>query len=254
MKKYKSIEVTEKQLEDLVRQGCDLIEDGLKYIDHQRKTDRGPLDVLMVDSGKSLVVAELKIVEDDSMLLQGIDYYDYLNRNLEAIARVYKNFHVDPNQPIRLFLIAPSFSVNLINRCKWIDIPISLFTVKCIALENSDEITPIFTEINLPSAPEVVETYNLNDRLNHITNTNLRNLAERFLKEIQSWDKANILIEPIKYDISLKKSGKVFAYFAPRRKFFMIYTYNHDGKWTGYPVNEENDLDPIRELLQDNLK
>ncbi|KKM01404.1 hypothetical protein LCGC14_1794790, partial [marine sediment metagenome] len=43
-----------------------MIEDGLKYIDHQRNTDRGPLDVLFVDSGNALVVAELKINEDDA--------------------------------------------------------------------------------------------------------------------------------------------------------------------------------------------
>ncbi len=33
----------------------------------------------MVDSGKSLIVAELKAVEDDGMLLQGLDYYDYVS-------------------------------------------------------------------------------------------------------------------------------------------------------------------------------
>jgi len=111
-----------------------------------RKTERGPLDVLFVDSGKALVVAELKVteddaMEDDAMLAQAIDYYDYITMttNIEEFARAYRDKKIDPMQKPRLFLIAPSFSVSLLNRCKWVDIPISLFTFQCIALENGSE-------------------------------------------------------------------------------------------------------------------
>ena len=124
MKKYKIVEVQEKDLEELVRKYPEYIEQGLKYVDHQKRTDRGPLDVLFVDSGKALVVAELKVVEDDSMLVQGIDYYDYITRNIEGLARAYrtKSISIDPTQRPRLFLVAPSFSVSLLNRCKWIGV------------------------------------------------------------------------------------------------------------------------------------
>ena len=113
MKKYKIVEVQEKDLEELVRKYPEYIEQGLKYVDHQKRTDRGPLDVLFVDSGKALVVAELKVVEDDSMLVQGVDYYDYITRNIEGLARAYrtKSISIDPTQRPRLFLVAPSFSV-----------------------------------------------------------------------------------------------------------------------------------------------
>ena len=57
MKKYQVVEVSETELEDLVRQAPELIEDGLKFVDHQTFTARGPLDVLLIDSGKSVVVA-----------------------------------------------------------------------------------------------------------------------------------------------------------------------------------------------------
>jgi len=95
MKKYQQIEVNESQLEDLVRIGSELIEDGLKYVDHQKFTDKGRMDVLMVDSGKSIVVAELKIIEDDTMLFQGLDYFDYVSTNIEAFARIYKDYGID---------------------------------------------------------------------------------------------------------------------------------------------------------------
>lgn len=197
MKKYRPIEVAEKQLEDLIRQNPDSIEEGLRFIDHQRMTERGPLDVLMVDSGNALVLAELKITEDDTMLVQGIDYYDYISKNIEGIARVYKDFSIDPTQAVRLFLIAPSFSITMLNRCKWIDIPISLFSYKCITFEDSKEIIPVFSEITIPSVPEIVETYTLDDRLKYITNPDTRKMVDDLIKEIRSWDASRIAVDDL---------------------------------------------------------
>jgi len=59
----------------------------------------------MVDSGKSIVVAELKINEDDNMLFQGLDYYDYVSTNIDAFARIYKASEIDPTKSIRLMLL-----------------------------------------------------------------------------------------------------------------------------------------------------
>jgi len=110
MPKYTYVDVSEQQLEDLLRQHVDALEDGLRYVSHQRLTESGRLDVLLVDSGRSLVLAELKVVEDDAMLFQAIDYYDHVSLHLEALVRLYSAFAIDPTQPVRLFLIAPSFS------------------------------------------------------------------------------------------------------------------------------------------------
>jgi hypothetical protein len=254
MKRYTPIEVSEKQLEDLIRQAPDLIEEGLRYIDHQRVTDRGPLDILMVDSGNALVVAELKVVEDDTMLVQGIDYYDYVSRNVEGMARVYRDFHIDPNQTTRLFLMAPSFSVSLLNRCKWIDIPISLFMHKCIVLEDSNDVVPIFSEVTIPSAPEPVKSYHLDDKLNYITNADARNMLVALIQEVQGWDPARVLVECTKYDISLKVSGRVASYIGPRRKHFIVYTYDNEKKWTGFPIHQEEELESVRPLLKANVE
>jgi hypothetical protein len=208
----------------------------------------------MVDSGNALVLTELKIVEDDTMLVQGIDYYDYISKNIEAIARVYKDFQIDPTQAVRLFLIAPGFSIALLNRCKWIDIQISLFSYKCITFEDSKEIIPVFSEITIPSAPEVVEAYNLDDRLEYITNPTTRRMVEDLIKEIRSWDTARIAVEPTKYDISLKISGRVFSYIGPRRKHFVVYTYDTEQKWMGFPINQAEDLEPIKALIKANVE
>lgn len=255
MRKYKVIDVSEKQLEEMVRKAPDLIEDGLRYVDHQKRTERGPLDVLFADSGKALVVAELKVTEDDGMLVQGIDYYDYIISNIEGFARAYKDKKIDPAQKSRLFLIAPSFSVPLLNRCKWIDIPISLFTFQCIAFEDDPrEIIPVFKEVTIPSRIEPVVVHTIKERLEYITDSKVRKTVEKLLEEIQEWDKENILIEPTKYDISIKVSGRVFSYLGPRRKHFIIYTYDGENKWTGFPIHQAEDLEEVKILLKSNYE
>lgn len=251
--KYEKVELSEQQLEDLVRRYVNNIEEGLKYITHQNFTDSGRLDVLMVDSGNALVVAELKVIESDGMLMQAIDYYDYLSTHVEAIARLYKEHHIDPRQTIRLFLIAPSFSQSLINRCKWIDVPISLFSYQCLKIENSGESIPIFMEQTIPSPPEVIETHTIDDRLGYITDNKASKSVKELINDISDWKKDRILIEPIKYAISLKVDGRVFAYICPRRKHFIIETHNEEGKWTGYPVKKEEDLEPVKALMKVNL-
>jgi hypothetical protein len=243
MKKYQQAEVSESDLEDLVRRAPDLIEDGLKFVDHQTSTPRGPLDVLMCDSGNALVLAELKVVENDAMLLQAIDYYDHLVRNVEGFARAYSSHEIDPTQPIRMFLIAPSFSVATLNRIKWIDIPISLFTYQCIKFEDDDEVTPIYKELSPPSAPERIEVPTLEANLKYITDDDVRETANKALEEIKSWSPDLISVEPIKSSISIKYGGRVLAYLETRRKHFLISGNDDSGQWTSHKVETGDDLE-----------
>lgn len=255
MKKYRTAEVSEAQLEHLVREAPQSIEAGLQFVDHQKFTSRGPLDVLLVDSGHALIVAELKVVEDDGMLVQGIDYYDYVSRNLDGFARAYKERHIDPAQSPRLFLIAPSFSVALLNRIKWLNLPVSLFTVQCIEFEDSrGEVIPVYKEITAPATPERVVAYSLDDRYNFITDETVRLLAKDVVANIQSWDPKRVIVEPTKYDISIKIYGRVLSYIGPRRKHFVVYTDDAEEKWTGYSVKSEVDLEAVMSQLKDNFE
>jgi len=252
MEKYTNVEVSETQLEDLVRRLPELIEADLAYVDHQAFTDRGPLDVLMVDSGRALVVAELKVVEDDTMLVQGIDYYDYVLRNLDGYARAYSKKHkIDPGQEPRLFLVAPSFSITLLNRVKWISIPISLFTFQCIEFDNAKgDVVPVYKEVTAPGIPGRVEAYSLEDRYDYITDSKVRSLAKGLVGDIQSWDLDKILVESIKYAISIKVAGRVVAYIEPRRKHFLLSTYDTEGKWVGQPINSKSDVETFLPVVK----
>lgn len=250
MKSYKKIEVPEQKLEDLVRRHAGTIEEGLTYVDHQTPAAGKRLDVLMVDSGRSLVVAELKVVQDDDMLMQGVDYYDYVSTHVEAFARLYKTHNIDPTQQARLFLIAPSFSQVLINRCKWMDIPIFLFTFNCLKFDGEEDLVPIFSEQTISTAPEVLEVPHFNDHLTYITDPHVRSKASAILEECKSWKPDRISLDPIKYAISMKVNGRVFAYFGPRRKYYLLSTYNDQEVWTDYPIKDDDDLTKIKPIMQ----
>ena len=256
MKKYSVVEVNENTLEELLRHYAAKIEDDLKFVDHQVKTDRDKrLDVLMVDSGGALVVVELKVIEDDGMLVQGIDYYDHASRHIDSISKSYEKFNIKPDQRPRLLLIAPSFPITLLDRCKWINIPISLYTFKCIQLDDDNDAIPVFTEINAPEIPTPPPPRkSVSEILEYITDDNMRKIANDFLAEVKNWDKEHIAIDPIQDWVSMKYKGRVFAYLGPRRRFFGFQILDEEGNWPWSPIKRESDLDAIRNLFRTNIE
>jgi hypothetical protein len=203
-----------------------------------------------VDSGKSLLVAELKVVQDDDMLLQGLDYYDYVIKNLEAFARLYKEHGIDPTQQVRLLLIAPAFSQTLINRCTWIDVPISLFTFQCLKFEDDPDPVPIFAEQLVAEPPEVIGITHPEDHFAYITDLAMREEATLLLEEIKTWKPGNVSLDSIKYAISIKVNGRLFAYFLPRRKHYLLRTYDPADVWTEYPIKQKDDLAKVKPIMQ----
>jgi hypothetical protein len=250
MKTYTKVEVPEQQLEDLVRRNSELIEEGLVYVDHQKPAAGGRLDVLMVDSGRSMVVAELKVIQDDGMLVQGLDYYDYVSTHVEALARLYKVHSIDPTQQVRLFLIAPDFSQTLVNRCKWLNLPIFLFTFSCLKFKNEDDLVPIFSEREITAPPEIVEVSHIEDHLAYITDATVRSTVTSLLDEIKSWKPGNIALDSIQYGISMKVNNRVFAYLWPRRKHYVIGTFNAEDEWKERPIKSDDDLLGVKPAMK----
>lgn len=208
----------------------------------------------MNNPAEAASVAELKVIEDDGMLFQCLDYYDHVAARIETYARLYFSYNVDPTQPVRLLLVAPSFSQTLINRCKWIDAQISLFTYSCIKLEKSDDIIPVFSEQAIPSPPDTVVIHKLDDHLSYITDAEVRTNVSKVLDQIKQLKPSRISMDALKYAISMKVDGRVFAYLHPRRKHYLISTFNADDKWTDYSIQSEDDLSSALQLIATSIE
>lgn len=258
MIEYERVELEkESELEDKIKRAPHLIEGGLRFVDSQRKAGRGPLDLLLVDSNNTLIVAELKIVEDEEMLMQAIDYFDYVNTHLESLARIHREFNIDPKQTPRLMLIAPSFSQKLINRCKWIseDVRIDLYIYQYITLkgEHKGE-TIVFSPVNIPPRREQVEERpSMMEQLNWISDTNTRELAKNFLDEVVKIDPKNISISNRKWGLSIKTRGTVIASWYPRmrEKWFVVGTYDPDGEWRSHKIRNKEESENCLKLVKD---
>jgi len=110
---------TEKDLEYRIIKHPHLIEPGLRYLEHQCHTSSGSgrLDILFADSNNTLVVVELKVVKDSSMLIQAFAYFDSVADKIEGFARLDAIQNIDVERYPRRMLIAPSFTPLMINRC-----------------------------------------------------------------------------------------------------------------------------------------
>jgi hypothetical protein len=255
MKTFKRANVSEQELEDLTRRYAGMIEEGLVYVDHQKQTTSGRLDVLLVDSGGSLVVAELKVVEDDGMLVQGLDYLDFVSTNLETYSRLYARGHtINPTQQVRLLLIAPSFSQTLINRCKWLSAEIKLFTFNCLRFDGEDEVIPVFSEQAIPTPPPRPEIVTIQDHLNYITDEPMRCRFSDLLDEIKNWKPGNVSLDSISFGVSVRVNGRVFCYLKPQRKNYVIETRNSDNEWTNYSIRSDDDLANAKNLAKDAME
>jgi hypothetical protein len=125
-----------------------------------------------------------------------------------------------------------------------------LFTFNCLKFEGEDDVVPIFTEREITAPPEIVEVTHLDDHLAYITDTTVRAKVTTLLDEIQNWKPGNISIDPIKYAISMKVNGRVFAYLIPRRKHYIIGTFDADDEWKEYAVKSDDDLENVKPMMK----
>ena len=255
MLEYKREDLNEKDLEDKIIKHPNLIEDGLQYLEHQRHTSSGRLDILFVDNNGTITVAELKVVDDPRMLFQALDYFDFVAEKIEGFSRIYKKHNITVEQYPRLMLIAPSFSPIMINRCRWLnpDIHISLYVYQYITFPKTKEDTLVFIPQEISVRPTVLKKApNLNKLLGYIKNNNVRDFAKRILDETQALS-SDITIDPLQWGKSVKYKGSVLYYWEPRQACIRISTTNEDGNWEGVNVEKEDDYIEAMNLIKKNI-
>jgi len=108
----RKISVESKQeLEQMTTKEINKIEEGLTIVcSHVPINDKATLDILCHDSSGQLVVLQLNVNEDDSMLLQGIQSLDYVDRFKSFLKATYDKHKINEKKKPRLILVAPSFS------------------------------------------------------------------------------------------------------------------------------------------------
>ncbi len=257
----------ETELENLVIEHVESVEAGLTYLDHQRKTETGRLDVLCVDADGVFVVMELKAKEEDAMLMQGLEYLDYVNENRDRYASFYarklksegKNVEIDPTSPPRLILVAPSFT-DMLKKCvKYVDenYPVSLKHFKILKLKRTGEIAPIFIDLTVEAPQIFEEPMTLEDHLNRISETGLRDLCEQAIERIRAVG-PGVEVQSRGHWLAFFNKGRRFAVIQARKSMFHVRVVT-GADWKEFPkitVKNEGDfgesfLEKIRERYKE---
>lgn len=100
----------------------------------------------------------------------------------------------------------------------------------------------------------IVEVPKLEDHLAYFTDPSVRSEVSKLLDEVKQWKSGRISMDPIKYAISMKVDGKVFAYLIPRRKHYLLATYNAKDKWTDYAIHGDDDLKKALSLMKNAME
>ena len=256
MLEYTRAELAERELEDRIIRHPHLIEPDLRYLEHQRHTSSGRLDILFADSNRTLVVAELKVVEDSYMLIQALDYFDFVADKIEGFARLHAQHQIDAERYPRLMLIAPSFSPVMINRCRWLnpDIQVSLFVYQYIRFEQPEQDTLVFIPQEISAKPTILKkSPDLSELLGYIKDDTARALAKRFLQEVKNLS-SDISVDSLQWGKSIKFRGSVLCYWEPRQAFIRISVTNDDGEWEGTNISTEDKYEDLVDQVKRNIE
>ncbi len=96
----------------------------------------------------------------------------------------------------------------------------------------------------------LVEVPTIEKHLAYITDQSVRNKAFALLEEIKGWMPSNTSVDAIKYSISMKVNGRVFAYCSACRKHYTLSTYNPEEEWTDYAIKDDDDLGRVKLIMR----
>lgn len=252
----KEIEIKdEKELEHLIVSELRIVEAGLKIIKHQLPTDTGPSDIIFVDENGRVGIMELKVIEDDNMLLQAFKYFDYINENLDAIKNMFPDKSIDPEKNPRILLIAPSFSSTLMKAVKNISEPtIELFRFYYLESESGKkELFCKSVEVTGPRKP--VRVSKTEDHIEYIRDEVLRKTCKDLIKEIKDID-SRIEVIPTQFYIGLQFKGRLIARIqAFRERFDFFYPPEKiSGSWDEWEIIRVSSKEDIANVAIERVK
>ncbi len=251
MANYNVLTPSEAEIEDLIVADSSVLEEGLVVVKRQLPTtDGGQIDLLMRDAAHRAVVAELKAVEEDAAVLQGLTYLAWVHENLPALAREYPGVELAVDAVPRLLLVAPSFSLTTRKVVRYIEAPVSLFRVKVIEHKGERLLVTDPDEMDAPPPP-VASAVTGDDFRDYIADDSVRSLFDEARNTIRGLA-PDMVENPRQQYLALRRQGANVAIFWTRRKFFYLGHMTADG-WQppGKEVRTADDLKPLLESVRE---
>ena len=248
--RYEDLDLqSEAELEGLLAAEPGAIEPGLVLLTRQWKTGRGPLDLLLMDQDRRVVVAELKLGSDDDMLMQGLDYLAWVHENIDAIARGFKEHQIAADEPPRLILIAQSFSDALRARARYIKDEMQPTLLCYRAIRHGNEPLVVTHEVDIAEVPEPLrEVVREKDHRDYLVGDDLRKLWDGMASHIKLLSPDDVVSYSTMSYLGFRYKGRVIALLYPRKRYFYIGNYK-DGAWVYTRIANEEELKQVKAHL-----
>lgn len=212
---------SEKELHGLIENELDALEEGMGLLKGEMAFRTGTPDFLCVDSGGRLVVIEVKLHEDDSMLFQALRYYDEVDRNRHAIAQMFHEKRISPDEHPRVVLIAKAFS-DIIRRLSALVRPkVELYRYAAVR-DSGGKNGMVFVPVSIPMIEEPpTQPTKIQDHIDYITEEGLRPLFNRARKRIRAISDKIKEYSTQGY-IGYKFEGRMLGWVVSQRKSFDV--------------------------------
>jgi predicted transport protein len=243
----------ESDLEELICADPNCLEEGFKIVDRQVKTSYGPISILGIDSGNCLTIVELKVVPNEEMLMQALDYFAWVSENTDSLKRMYPSIPIDYAQSPRIILVSPSFSDSLRRRIGFIreDINIILLAYSVIDFKSERFVNMIeIPTLIVPTPP--AQTKKLENFVAYIQNGASRELYKEARNKILQLAPSGIQENYAHKYIDFRYADNPIAVLIPRRNYFKL-ELSEGGNWISITVENKDELEKALQKIKTNL-
>lgn len=234
----------------LLSENLSAIEDGLTLISKEaRAYDQNRIDLLVQDNQDSLCVIELKHqIARREVIGQILDYAHFVSHNYEILKSKYSKLELtedfDPDQDIRLILVADDFTDDLLRALEYVNWEFELYRYQAFEMNNQKSI--LCLSVKPPARPEISSDAenSIENLINYIRDQDVKKIAKKILKFIETLEGVRVGFTQ-DYIAFKNSSGKNFASLNPRRQYFHLYYKNtaDKGLWYYITVSVDDDYD-----------
>jgi len=104
-----------------------------------------------------------------------------------------------------------------------------------------------------PPPPPPPDDTTLEDHYAYIVDEAIRELARRFVAEVQALDPSGLNVGPTQSYISIKAANRLVAAVYAKRRGFYIGAYDANDEWVWRSVDSESDLPDMRKMAKAKL-
>jgi len=211
----------EKELHSIIEKEIDALEEGLEILKYEFGMVKGIPDFLCVDSGGRLVIIEVKLQEDENILFQALRYYNEIDKERYAIAKMFPDKKIETDEHPRILLIAEKFSDDL-RRLSTLVVPeVELYEYTVLSLPDGKQ-GICYHSVSLPKIEEIpTKPRTIKELREYITKDSLKPIFDKLIDEIKAIGKGIEEYATQDY-VGFKYKGRQIAWLGPHRKSYDV--------------------------------